>query len=486
MTTFAIPATDSTAANVRLSEPTGGWQNVGSVGGHTAILTNGSSCQIDTNITFATGVNTVQMTVFGFSTQPFDIYLDGVLQTRPTLSGTGAWVVVTILTNVTGAAHDITLKAIIGGTFYVDIVYGFNVTDVSPTIAPPSGFGPNYNLQASPFTSNSRTEGGFVSFSGGGLNYNWLDGPNMDMALSFTTDATSIKGWLFLLASATTVQIYQDGSPLGSPLNMPLSTASVQCQFVTFASGLSGSHNYEIHVVNGTVVGAHLFMLTSLMLVGGTGLITHTYPARDQYLFVGDSITQATVQTGSSLIGYPYKLGQTNSVGVINGGHNSYKSSDIVTELAGGLYLNYGSTYLKSWCLLIGTNDAATSVSTATFQSNMTSIMNSFQTAYGTTHGYVFQILPTTGYSVTAYNNVLAAAVAATTTGGTNITIVSIVTGPGGTFVAATDTADGIHPTAAGYNKLAPNIAAQIISAASDPIGSPDLTGGMQQLTGGI
>jgi len=456
-----LPTSDVTGGTVRYS---GSW-TWGNIGGHNYALLNGDGSAIDTKLLTGSGTNTLKVTIFSSgSSTPIDVYFDGVVQTRPNIGTTGSWHADVLIASNIPVGTNITIKGVAGlGTFYIDTDYALQITDgTAPTLGPPSNFGPQYDPQASPFTANSRREGGFQNYNG--LTYNFFDGPNIDMSLRFYSDATSIRTWSLISAGGGTYEVLQDGVQIVAPTAFP--ATPVNTGWLTLASGLSGTHEYEIHVSN---VGGNGHYLTfyRLMLVGGSsGLVTHSYPARDQYMFLGDSITQASINPSfpDSRNGYVYKFGQTGGVGVVNGGVNSRTSADVLYTLthAGYPYLGLGSTYLKAWAVLIGTNDISTSVSTATYQANITGIINALQTAYPSAVGYIIKILPRNdafSSSVGTYNAVLPAAISGATSGGAGVSLIDISMG----FNPATMTYDtSLHPTPAGYTILSANLVSTI------------------------
>jgi len=460
MTTFPLPTSDVTGATIRYL---GKWA-WGNIGVHNYALLQGDKSRIDTKVTAGSGTNTLQVTIYSNTgTQPIDVLFNGVLQTRPTLSSAGAWLVTTIATNIP-VGTNVTLQGVTGATFYLDTDYGLQITDgTTPVLSAPDNFGTIYNVNSGTFPTYSRREGGFVPFSG--IGYTFYDGTNIDMSLRFTTNATAIYGWIY--GGAGSCVLVQDGTTvIGSTLTFP---SDGRTSLFAFGTGLSGTHDYEIHIINGTA-GGHLLTLTDLMLVGGT-LSTTTYAARDQYGFWGDSITQGDIGTGGdSRQGFVAKFGQTNNVGVVNAGHNSWTTANLLYDLTNSPptpphNMGLGTSYFKRLIVMIGVNDIATSVSTATYQANYTSCLNALIAAYPTTRIGVCQILPFTGGNSTLrpnYNAVLPAAIAACTNPA-NVDLFDISTGPGGTYTAAGDTTDGIHPSSAGCTKIGANLIALLV-----------------------
>jgi lysophospholipase L1-like esterase len=451
--TFPLPTSDVTGGTVRYL----GYWIFSFIGGHNSALAQGSYSQIDTKITVTTATNTVKVGCFGGSTQPFDVYLDGVLQTRPTLSGSGAWVTdQTILTNIAVGSHNITLKSLTA-TLYFDTDYGLQVSDAAATIAAPDNFGANYPVQSAPLSTNARFEGGWVPFDG--LNYpsNKFYGTNfVDASIKFRTDASQIRA--FVYAGSGKYVVYQDGVQIVAPTVV---TGASTMNLLTLASGLDTTtvHEYEIRTVTGP---GFCFYFTSLMLVGGAGLATTAYAVRGNYMVLGDSITQANVESNDSRLGYVFKFSQNKNVAVVNGGTAGYKSADLVGNMA--VYTAFAAGFIQSWSVLIGTNDITGGISTATFQTNLTSIVNSLKTQYPAATGNLIKILPRNDAfdpaTVASFNSVVATV--ATNTG---VSLRDLTTGPGGTFTKSGtgDLYDTVHPSQTGHTKLALNLAPLLI-----------------------
>lgn len=444
-TTFALPGSDAVGGLTRYS----GYYAFETVATVACIHYIGYYGQMDTKITVANGTNTVKLRVYG-NGQNINVFDNGTLVGTVNTGSGSAWNVVTFLTNLTVGAHNITLSGV-GDNMYFDLAYGWNVTDNAPTQAAPDNFGTRYPVQSAPFNANSRIEGGF--YAQALLGYpSLLTCYHTDGTIKFPVSAgvTAIRA--FMPRCAMTYVVYKGTTQIQGPTTI----SNTVPRLVTLISGLDGSAaEYEIRGINGT---NESWIIQEFMLVGGT-LGTQSYAPRDIYVEEGDSITQTI--NGDSRIGYVYKMGAANNVAVVNGGVQSDSSAALLARI--GQITALPADSIKAWTVMIGVNDVLQGIPVSTYQANVTSIMNAMNARFPSARGYFIKILPASGSHnsiIPNYNAVLPTVAAS----GTNVSVIDITTGPGGTFNTTTDVGDSTsHPNAAGYDKLAPNLAALII-----------------------
>jgi lysophospholipase L1-like esterase len=463
--TFAFPTTDVAGANLRLS----GLWTVGSAGGHNLIRGDGAQSQIDTKVTLTSSTNTISVTTFQLGSSIL-VSVDGGAFSPVSVPNTGTWGVVAISTNLSAGAHNITMQAI--GAMNFDTDYGFTVVDTSPSLSPPDNFGSYYSVQSAPWLTHSRMEGGWYPHSISGYpSGSAYQCDNNNASIQFRTNASQIRIWGYCIANS--YDLYRDGVKILGPYTIGDQGNQNKWQLMTIASGLDTSTVHEYQFV-GANASQYAGLCTQVMLVGGSGLSTAaTYPARDQSAFLGDSITFGTAGTaGDSPLAYVYKFGLDENNGVVNFGHGGWTSADVLTNIAN--FTALGSTYLKRWFLLIGVNDLlfppGGMIDANAYATRVTSIVSAMNTAYPGAHGYLINILPvastysanTSSANITSFNAKLPAIAA----GATNVSVIDISTGPGGTYNPNTVSVDGLHPNTAGYAIITPNLEALVFPPA--------------------
>lgn len=223
-----------------------------------------------------------------------------------------------------------------------------------------------------------------------------------------------------------------------------------------------------------------LFMLFSSQ-AWATFLLVRTQPVfvpyanRQQIVFSGDSITAGNGSTSTGgyrhdLLTYLTDYYDNVTPNVIGGDYANSFSYPII-GLSGITSATLKTTYVEPQLaaipsvtmptapdvvfLLIGTNDFLTSVSKATWLSNLTSIISSFRTANANCHIFVGNLIDRSTYTatVTDWNSSLATTLAGISGYNTFIHPVDLYTamGPYG----ATYYGDVTHPNTAGYSLLA-------------------------------
>lgn len=417
---------------------------------------------------------TVQL--FSTNTTPFMWQANnGALVNGPTVTA-NTWTTVTIFTGQPDQAWNVSIRATGIGSLYIDRDLSFSVTGSAPALAPSAYMSANnYNFQSSvnnygqiPGLAGFKFDGGCAPISIVG--YTAISQmPWPDQQIRFRSNATSIRCLIFGQGGSWIIR--QDGIKIGSTI----APGGVAAAWVTFASGLSGTHEYTIQIVTN-----NNDFINQVMTIGGTiDLVTTPAAATNYYAFYGDSITQGNVagdssQTWASLISYhngvtPLNRGISGSTVWTSG---STRTADITAF----------SVPPKRLYVLYGTNDLAQisgAETTTQFQGYFTTMLNAL--IAGTTCPiYILGILQRS--TSTPTNTALWNAVITT--------VIATINNPRVRYFDTTnwvntgsDEADGLHPNALGYSKMEQQLAFAIPSIST---GSSVAIRHSSNFTGGI
>lgn len=334
-----------------------------------------------------------------------------------------------------------------------------------------------------------------------------IEGFNEDEVVRFRGNPTAIR--VFVFDNGASFTVYQDGVRVGAVVKATAANTNppITANFmgwVQLVSGLDGAaHDYQI-----VGCAADTPIIAQIMTVGGSIDFTNVYARRGVMGFVGDSITQATTTTPDSTTGWAYKLSQLKNYACQNGGTGStymMTSTANASLLPGAnafytdaIVWNMHSSNLSYLFYLIGFNDinSATPPQLETFLAAYTAMLISGRRAVGPTcQMIVMGILPTNSANAipnrTKYNNMIQAAVAALADANCIYFSTDLLWGTGGlpptSGQITSNTSDGIHPTAAGYDALVSYITANLsIPTWTAPTGTaglllnPGMEGGMR------
>jgi lysophospholipase L1-like esterase len=233
-------------------------------------------------------------------------------------------------------------------------------------------------------------------------------------------------------------------------------------------------------------------LLTALLALGGLALVGGTGPASAattvKVMPLGDSITGSPgcwrqilwsrlQTTGYTNVDFVGSLNDSTSCGTLydgdNEGHGGFLATNILSQ---NLLPGWLSAALPDVVMMhLGTNDVWSSIPTATILTTYSGLVDQMRASNPKMRILVAQILPmnpsgctTCAQGVIDLNAAIPAWAASKSTAASPITVVDQWTG----FNTATDTADGVHPNAAGNQKMSDRFYPPLTAAVDSVSGS--------------
>lgn len=434
-------------------------------GGETTWRRGGSS-----SVLHAGWVGTdLEIRVYGPAT-PYDYWvsIDGGAFTKYTTASGQNWV--TVATGLSDAPHTVAVRSNTTTSFlYLSYVNTLRVTGAAPAIQYRTGYGPLVDVD-SPYvvqTGNPKTTA-TAGYTNGRICYwetTW-GSPNTynGGGIRFVADVTDIWCWAYEFGSSgnpTKWALIQDGVLLG----VTSSSNANQYGLFHLGTGLSGTHTYEIINVWSSSTGHQWGFLTQIMLGGGSGIVASTPAARPLMAFFGDSITLEKDGTSNGTEGRAFKTSQALGFECLKLGRNgeTWTWGKSATSFVTG-----GTKKPKVVWVCFGANEAITGSSIVTMEADAVIVLNDLLTGLDADALiFVEGIFPSTFTNMAAnrdtYNAAIASAVA--TVNNPRCTFLNT----NGVISPATDTADTLHPNAAGYTKISAfEVAAYLAATATN------------------
>ncbi len=390
------------------------------IGGHN-VYTSGNVAFFN----FAMVGTKIEVVAYINSATMFTITVDGGAPSTPTYTADNTFQTITLVSGLSDASHQVEIKYL-NDTLYLDSDTGFQITGSAPTTSLATGFAQPYQNNDATWLLYSKSDGNpEFAFVG---NYNVEKFVYSGQAVRFRATMTDLK--IYCYTGGTHVWVlYQDGVQVAT-FTMPDTGV---WQWNTFATGLSGTHNYELVNIEKQTTYVVQFMLV------GTGLITIAPAAKVGAGFMGDSITN-DYNRADERTGFPWLVSRYFTYADYCRGVNGAKIADL--QLVDGAP--------KKNIILIGVNDFSNGTNLTTFQNSYVSKLN---TLLGTLDSdakvYCLGILSNSIGDPVAYNLKIAAAVTAVADARVAYTDTT------GWIDYVTDTDDGIHPSIAGQAKIA-------------------------------
>jgi lysophospholipase L1-like esterase len=327
---------------------------------------------------------------------------------------------------------------------YFDYDLCYRISGSAPQITRPSDVPNFYPVGTIPYSDYIAAEGvtGSASLYAAGNEQRYWSQPS-GSGLRFAATTTSVRLWMFNGFGTGAIVLLQDGVEIASVTP----AISSNYEVVALATGLSGTHEYEVKFISVSTA-----IYVNAVLVDTLSASVHTPKQVDAYF--GDSIVQgnALISQTDSRVMDPYILAQaTGRVSIRRGGSGAKVSTglrDTTSQITG-----LSSIPSRVFCTG-GVNDMITGVPITTFRSDYQTMLSLIRAGLPSAKIYARGIL-SVGTSVAnyaqrnAYNGAILAAV--TAIGDTNIIFVNT----DGWIDPATDTSDGLHPNASGYAKMA-------------------------------
>jgi lysophospholipase L1-like esterase len=392
--------------------------------------------------------------VYSFGSTTYTVTVDGVVSIITPSSG---WSWMTLYSGLSNTGHRVRLEGNTQATLDTDAV--FRVTGTTSAFTRPTDLPTFYVLGSAPFSTYGAIDGCKD------LNTNIYPSPYQrawstggGWGLRFKATTTTIRLWIYNSGTSTgALAVLQDGTQIATLT--PSGTAGAY-DVVTVASGLSGSHEYEIKNITGGKVN-YIYAL----LVDSLDTVTHA--AKNIEANYGDSIAaeivNATVSADTRL-GDAYKVALANgTVSVLCGTGGAQVSTVLRDGTAVISSIPLGSASVSRVWVIAGTNDmyaasaqtgGTLSATIAAFQADYQTMLANIRTAAPSAKIYAQGIYDTTRTpgNISAFRSAISAAVAARVTAGdANVVYRDMA----GVINPATDTDDGLHPNTTGYAKLA-------------------------------
>lgn len=403
----------------------------------------------------ATGTQcTLRYAVSATGTNYLQVSVDGGALTDITGPGSiNTYTDCTLFTGLSDAAHTVRVKHNAGTQTNVFVQYanGITATGASPAISLTSGMGPTYNVGFHEYASAIHFEGqSNIDGSGGHIRLN-LTQP--DSRLRFKSNCTSIK--IFSPLNSASLRVMQDGVAIGSKINL----GSSGFGWTEIASGLSGTHTYEIVCVT-----ALALRLMQIQLVGGT-LDTASPPAyRPSILILGDSKAMGGSGVADTSICFPSLVGAAKGYAIVN---SAISGNSVLSTGTGGTIetdnpvsyppQNEGARDFSYVVFAGGHNDNGNDMTE--FEASCVRLFTKLKTAYSNAVILALGVFNTTVFNSTVRGNLnTAISNAAATVGGITYVNTDDWINP------ATDTSDGTHPNAGGHVLIAAELEAEIVN----------------------
>jgi hypothetical protein len=326
-----------------------------------------------------------------------------------------------------------------------------------PTLSAPAGsWGTRYLFSSTPFTTygDFNAEIAASQTKGNGAVYKQLQPGG---SIRFTSDSTFIAMFTQRYLVEHKFAVYQDGVLLGD--TTMATDGSGNYYRTVLATGLSGTHEYEIRCIHPTIYDSVGWWYEGYVELNGSGIMPTAHPARSYHWTIGDSIVagyddNGVIQSLKDNRVQDYQLAalaagrQAGAYGV--GGQ---KWTDVYTFIANVTPASASVVHLRH-----GTNDLSslgTAGPNATFQNAVRDGINNVLAKIGSGKRiYVYQPLPRVsgGANRGLAGTLMVAAIAACNTP-SEVTYVQ--TDSWWTPVASTNAdSTGLHPWQAGFVTL--------------------------------
>lgn len=242
--------------------------------GHNFQLISGTNSRLDTVVT-GTDCD-IQL----YGGQNYTLTVDGTPTSITAPASTTTWVWYSLFAGKSNTAHTVSVTGLAFDTDNTLRVVGSGVSS-------PTGYGPYYQISAAPLSTYSAIEGSPTTSSTSGYTASPLTWGEAGAGIRFKANVTDL--WLWGFHSSDQLVVLQDGVAL-TPLTVDNSSVF---DLFHVASGLSGTHEYEITYIGATNSGhGSLNFASGVMLGGGTGLVSLAHTARSGIASYGDSIVQ--------------------------------------------------------------------------------------------------------------------------------------------------------------------------------------------------
>ena len=214
----------------------------------------------------------------------YTITVDGV---PSTVTAPAGWSYVPLFAGLADTPHRVRIKGnATGGNNAIDSDILIRVSGNAPNIARPTDIPNYYRIFDAAYTSYISKDGAPNTFTG-----TYTAAPALAYVSTacaeghrFSATTTSVRAWLYDATGASKVEILQDGLSIGV-ITMP---GSGNMERVTLATGLSGTHDYEIRPIDS---GRYFYCFSIL----ADALTASTHANKNLYAWYGDSNTQMLV-----------------------------------------------------------------------------------------------------------------------------------------------------------------------------------------------
>lgn len=336
----------------------------------------------------------------------------------------------------------------------------WRVTGASPAIGAADGFDSSFVLRDT--TTYITTDGGadYSTNLGGQRGFSGTTGASIRFRAS--CDTVTLFAYNGLNGGGPWA-LYRDGVYVAEAGSASTPSSPVY-DFITLATGLDTSEaEYAIYAGNQG-------FYSTVLLGGGTGVVTDALTSRKAILYYGDSITQGVGAT-NGLTGFPVLTSAARGKGVRNLG----VSGSVVVDGYGGTQPGNSTTrknavialkdVVDTVVILYGTNDLG--IIPGTYD------LNEFESQYDAMLGdllagmnsgtkfYCLGILDRTGVTTTRDDLNARISAAEVSAGDANTFYVDT----DGWITPASDTGDGLHPNDTGNGKVATNLLGEIPAA---------------------
>lgn len=366
------------------------------------------------------------------------------------------WTFVNLFTGLAEGAHRLKIKP--ANDIAVDTDIMLRVTGVAPDIARPSDVPNRFRIYdaTNSYATYIAKDGAPDPYTG---NYGAGDArvavqsSASGFGVRFSATTTSVRAWIYDGSANSQHILLKDGVATGTPYTYDGTGAF---KLVTFATGLSGSHEYEIQAIHS---GKQSYIFA--VYVDALDAVAHSAWALDAYY--GDSIVAMQVaEDARTHDGYILARGLGRACT-----RKGVGGTGVSVDASGNQAVKYGRdntagiTNLSQAPTRIfvqyGVNDLFFTVPLATFEADYTTMLANLRAGNAGAKIYARGILPqyrNLDADRQLYNARISAAVAARVTAG-DANVVYINTDGWISVTPGVDLRDNVHPNASGYAKIA-------------------------------